>query len=225
MSSETHEKALRAAEQILESGNYQATKEAMRGLSDNIILLEQRGLDKLNQKLVSGIRNIWDIFSELNFAIALISQHGPKIPISYEPDETSIDFRVEIGTVTHWIQVKRSPCLERQSRRDRIMKQIEREIHIGKFFTCKLSEDFEETDVADLIEFIAKAVSDSKDGEEYLFPGVAQPKASVEFRWPKRKKLSHLTLERSGDLDWVEITGLAKKQIRGSLDNAAKAFR
>lgn len=196
-----------------------------------MICLEKRGLDKLNKRLIEGGRKIWDTFAELNFAIKLISHLSPNIPISYEPKEglpQPIDFKVTLGKITYWIQMKNLSKLERENRQEKIIQQIKREtkkINVGKFFGIKFSENFAEANVAEFLKFLEKSANNSEGGVEYVFPDTNQRKAIVEFWSPKNVKLPHLTLGISSDAGMVELTGLADNQIRGSLINAASAFK
>ena len=60
--------------------------------------------------------------------------------------------------------------------------------------------------------------------EKFLFIGENNQRADIEFWSPGNISLSELTLGSSGDLEVVEITGLAKEQIRQSMLNAVRAF-
>lgn len=219
------------ANKIFKRIDYQASDVEIKSLAKNISLLEKKGLYKLNRRLIDGGRKIWDTFSEHNFAAILISYHRDKTHISYEPDEglhRPPDFKVVIGELTYWIQVKRLSNLEKENRQNTIVRKIEtaaQKIDIGMFFGCDLSEHFSENDIPDLIDFIAEHAEQSVERKEYFFPNKnKKPKAKVYF-WPSNKsKVSSLTLGNYGDMDMVEVTGLAKSQIKQSLINAARAF-
>ena len=220
---------LNIARKIFEGTKYQASEEDVGDLAKNMSLLEKRGLDKLNRRLIDGGRKIWDTFSEHNFGSMLIPHHSRKIPISYEPEEFQRppDFKVVLGRVTYWIQMKRLANLERVNRQDKIVQKIKMAAHrieVGMFFGCNLSEEFFEDDIPDLTDFITKHAKQSREGEEHFFPASEKPKAKVSFWRPNKTKLSNLTLGTSGDMNMVEVTGLARDQIRGSLTNAAGAF-
>ena len=92
------------------------------------------------------------------------------------------------------------------------------------FFSCELCETFTEYDVPNFLTFLRENAEDSKEGMTISFTDTQQEKASVEFWLPKNLKLAHLTLGIARDSDVVEITGLAKEQIKQSLINAAGAF-
>lgn len=221
------------ARKIFAPTRYEASVEDVKRLADNMALLEKRGLGKLNEKLIKeGVRGMWAIIAEHNFAVILVSQHCSSIPISYEPAPDSgsgrpPDFKVEIGDITYWIQMRDLKKLARESRQDKIIQQIKRdakEIKIGKFFSCMLSDDFKEDCLPELRNFMENKAASAVEGERFLFTSKSNQKAEIEF-WSKGKiALSELTLGCSGDLETVEITGLAKEQIKKSLLNAVGAF-
>lgn len=220
---------LSIAEKIFAGTKYKASEEDVKKLASNIALLEKRGFDKLNQRLIDSGRGIWATIAEHNFAVILLSQHYSTIPISYEPDiglQRPIDFKVEIGNITYWIQMKDLAKLERENRQDKIMQQIKRavkEIKIGKFFSCMLSDDFKESNLPELINFIKdKAVASEE--ESFHFRSKNNQKVEIKFWLPGKIALSELTLGYAGDLEIVKITGLVKEQIKQSLLNAVGAF-
>lgn len=210
--------------------DYKASNADIESLAKNICILEKRGLGKLNRRLIDGGRKIWDTFSEFNFATLLISKHRDETPISYEPDEQlrrPPDFKIEIGNLTYWIQMKRLSNLERENRQNRNFQKIKREakkINIEFFFGCKLSEQFSENEIPDLINFVAKHAEHYIEGEKYFFPNNVKPKATIDFWPPNKLNISSLTLGVSGDVDIVEETGLDESQIKKSLINAGGAF-
>lgn len=76
----------------------------------------------------------------------------------------------------------------------------------------------------ELINFIKDKAASAVEGESFLFTGKNNQKVKIEF-WSARKiALSELTLGYASDLEIVEITGLAKEQIKQSLLNAVGAF-
>lgn len=222
--------ALVISRNIFEKTRYEATDEDIRKLSKNMILLERRGLTKLNQRLIEGGRKIWDTFVEHNFAVSIVSLLDPTVCICYEPSEglqRPLDFKITKNAVTYWIQVKNLAKLERENRQANITKEIGRQISdikIGKFLGCKLAKDFCPSDIAGLIAFIAQIAKETNESKEYVFGKEISPKAKLEFWFPNKVPLSHLTLGMSGDIDIVEQTGLAEEQIKQSVLNAAGAF-
>ena len=221
---------LNIARKIFAGTRYEASEEDVKKLADNMALLEKRGLDKLNKRLIDSGKGVWAAIAEHNFAVILVSQHCSTIPISYEPDIQSHrppDFKVEIGDITYWIQIKDLSKLERENRQDKIIQQIKRdakEIKVGKYFSCKLSDDFKECCLPELRNFIKDKAASVVEGETFLFIGKNKQKAEIEFWSAGKIALSELTLGYAGDLEVVEITGLAKEQIKQSLLNAVGAF-
>ena len=216
--------------QIFEKRRYPATEEDMRNLSRNIILLQSRGLTKLNERLIEGGRKIWDTFVEHNFAASMVSQLDPAVSISYEPAEglqRPPDFRIIKDGITYWIQIKHLASLERENRQTNIVREIGRQIssiNVGKFLGCRLAATFSVKDIAGLVSFIRQIANEVNEGKEYIFGEEASPKAILEFWLSNKASLSQLTMGISGDIEIVEQTGLAKEQIKQSVLNAAGAF-
>ncbi len=215
---------------VFESAKYQASDLEILNLAVNMKLLEQRGMSKLNDRLLESKEKIKDTFAEHNFAIKLLLRHNRRVLISYEPDEglrRPPDFKACLGDKTYWIQMKKLSRLERENRQRKTITKIingVQSIQVGMFFGCRLSEHFSDSDLSDLIEFIATHAANPVEGKKYYFASEDKPKAIVDFWNPKRIELSSLTLGVSGDANVVDVTGLAAKQILGSLKNAAGAF-
>lgn len=222
--------ALIISRNIFEGTRYEATDEDIRNLSNNIILLQSRGLSKLNDRLIEGGRKIWDTFVEHNFAATLASQFDQTVSISYEPTEglqRPPDFKIIKNGITYWIQIKNLAKLERENRQTNIIKEIGRQIstiNIGKFLGCRLGETFSVKDIAGLVSFITQIAKEANEGKKYILGEKASPKAIIEFWLPNKAALSHLTMGISGDSEIVEQTGLAKEQIKQSVLNAVGAF-
>ena len=218
------------ATKVFEGAKYQASNADIQKLASHGRILEDRSMAKLNRWLLEGGRKIWDSFAEHNFAVKLISYHKQNAEIIYEPDEglrRPPDFKVELDELTYWIQMKHLSSLERENRQNKIIQKIggeAKEIDIGMFFGCDLSEHFLEKDIPDLINFLANKSLNPEEDKKYSFPNERNPKAIVNFWCPKRSKITSLTLGTSGDMDIVEEMGLAKDQIKQSLINAAGAF-
>lgn len=217
------------AEKLFAGTKYEATKEDIKRLANNMSLLEERGLSKLNQRLIDSGRGIWDTIAEHNFAVLLVSRHDSSVPISYEPDINGRppDFKVEIGDITYWISMKNLARLQRENRQDKMIQKIKvaaKEIKVGKFFSCMLSDNFKEGCLLELIDFMKdKAVSASEE-ESFLFTGENTQKAEIKF-WPANNiELSELTLGCARDWEVLNLTGLENDQIKQSLRNAAGAF-
>lgn len=221
---------IKFATEVFEGTKYQASDTDIQKLASNIKILEDKTMSKLNSRLLEGGRKIWDTFAEHNFAVQLTSYHKQNAKISYEPDEglsRPPDFKIVLGEMTYWIQMKRLSTLERENRQNKIFQKIKdraKEIDIGMFFGCRLSEQFLEEDIPDLICFLANKSSNPAEDKEYSFPNEESQKAIVDFWHPNRSEISSLTLGISSNMNMVEVTGLAKDQIRQSLINAAGAF-
>ena len=221
---------IKIASEVFEGTKYHASDADIKNLATNMKKLEERTMAKLNSRLLEGGRKIWDTFSEHNFAIKLILFHSQDIEISYEPDEglrRPPDFKIVIGELTYWIQMKRLSNLEKENRQSKIVRKIKDEakkINVGMFFGCDLAENFSKTDATELIDFLAINSFNPEAGKKYNFPNGENPKAIVDFWHPNKSKISSLTLGISSDMNMSEETELAKNQIKKSLINAAGAF-
>lgn len=221
-----------AARRVFEGTRYKATDEDVRKLADNMALLEKRGLSKINKRLIDARKHskIFETIAEHNFAVMLISRHSSEVPISYEPDlgtQRPPDFKVETGNITYWIQMKDLSKLERENRQDKLIQKIKekaKEIEIGKFFSCMLSDDFKEDCVSELITFMKEQAPSAIDGKSVQFTSKNEQRAEITFWSPAKIELSELTLGYAGDLEILNITGLTREQIKQSLLNAVGAF-
>jgi hypothetical protein len=222
--------ALVVSRKIFEGTNYEATDKEIKDLSRNMIILEQRGLTKLNKRLMISGKKVWDTLVEHNFAVSVVSVLDPSVSICYEPSEDlqrPPDFKITKNAITYWIQIKNLSRLERENRQAKIIEEIGRKISaikIGKILSCTLAEDFSQSDIADLIAYISQVATMAHEREEFIFGNETSPKAKLEFWLPGGISLSHLSLGVSGDIDMVELTGLAKEQIKQSVRNATGAF-
>jgi len=221
---------LNIAKRIFDGTRYEASEEDVKKLADSMALLEKRVLGKLNQRLIDSGRGVWATIAEHNFAVILVSKHSSSVPIIYEPDtglQRPPDFKIDIENITYWIQMKDLSKLERENRQDKIIQQIKKdvkEIKVGKFFSCMLSDDFKEGCLTELINFLKDRAASAGEGESFFFTSENSQKAKIEFWSPTNVDLLHLTLGISGDMVAVELTGQTKDQIRQSLLNAAGAF-
>lgn len=208
--------------------------EEINQLSSHILALQSRGLSQLNKRLTEGGRKIWDTFAEHNLGYELVEYQPYNIPILYEPNEFEgrtlrrpPDFVLQKNGITFWIQMKNLSRTERENRQSKAVEQIQRltkNIKVNKFFWCGLSENFDFSDVQPFVKFISDVAADSTDEKKYLYPSPNQIKAEVTFWKPNKAVFEHLTLGGSGDLNYVNVTGDSRLQIRGSLSNAAGAF-
>jgi len=221
---------MKIAHNIYEKIKYEATEEDIISLSNNIKLLNERGLSKLNHRLIDGGKKIWDTFAEHNFASSILPIIGPRLLIDYEPTEDlqrPPDFKINKNDITFWIQIKNLACLERENRQNKIIQEIERQIkkiQVGKFLECSLNNNFAEDDIELLVSFIRNFAEEAEMGVTFFFPDESTSKARLEFWKPHKSHLSHLSLGSTGDLNAVNLTGLAQEQIKNSVVNAAGAF-
>lgn len=221
---------MKAASETFEGTKYNASDTDIVKLATNMEKLEERSMSKLNSRLLEGGRKIWDTFSEHNFAIKLISFHPKDVEIFYEPDEglrRPPDFKIVLGELTYWIQMKRLSNLKRENKQRKIIRIIKneaRKINVGFFFGFDLAENFSDSDIPDLISYLETIATKFEEGKKYKFTNEGITKAEIDFWHPNKSGLSSLTLGISGDMDVVEETGLAKNQIKQSLINAAGAF-
>lgn len=218
----------KTAHTLFETIPYPATETEINDLAKNMKLVADKGLSKLNRRLLESRRNIWDTFSEHNLAVKLISYHDPNVQISYEPDDglqRPPDFKIVLEGLTFWIQMKRLSNLERDNRQFKIVQRIRTEalkIKSRMFFGCDLAENFSEKDIIGFIEFLSQ--TSKNPGENYYFPNSEKPKAIITFWYPNKINIDSLTLGISNDMNIVEETGLGKNQIRQSIIKAASAF-
>jgi hypothetical protein len=223
------------ATMIFEGTKWDASEEEIKLLAKRLCAIEERGLSKLNKRLIEGGKKIWDTFAEHNFCNELIDHNPFPIPIFYEPNEFEgntfnrpPDFVIRKGGVTFWVQMKNLSETERENRRAKDIEQIKKlakDIKVNKFFWCDLSEDFNTTDVKSLIDFISTVATDSIDDKVYLYPSIDHIKVKVTFWKPNKAIFEHLTLGGSGGIEFMNVTGESSTQIRNSLYNAAGAFK
>ncbi len=214
---------------IFNGTRYDASDEDIKRLADNMVLLEKRGLGKLNKRLIDSKGGVWATIAEHNFAAILVSKLCSAIPIDYEPDglQRPPDFKVDMGDITFWIQMKDLSKLARENRQEKMIQDIKeaaKQIKVGKFYSCKLSDDFTKGCLTELIKFMNDKAVFALEEESFLFTGKNNEKAEVKFWFPGKVALSQLTLGYAGDLEVVKITGLARDQIKGSLRKAVEAF-
>lgn len=213
---------------------YEASETEKQELATRIAALEERGLSRLNKRLANANRNVEDVFAEHNFAYELIDKHPADVPLLYEPKEYNgrtlkrpPDFVLRKNGITFWIQMKRLSKAERENRQSKIIEKIKeraRKIPVNKFFGLSLSEDFACSDIETLIEFMSEVAADSIDNNEYPYLSSGRIKAKLTFWKPNKAILQGLTMGVAEDLNFVNVTGQGREQIRRSLINAAKAF-
>jgi hypothetical protein len=183
---------LRLSMQVFESSKYQASDFEIKNLAINMKLLDQRGLSKLNSRLLESKEKIQDTLAEHNLATKLLLRHGKKTAISYEPEEglrRPPDFKVGLGGKTYWIQMKKLSKLERENRQRKMVNKIVdgvKNVQVGLFFGCRLFEHFHDDDISNVIDFITAHSINPIEGKEYYYAGEDKPKAIVEFWCPEK---------------------------------------
>lgn len=220
---------LSLSKRVFDRAKYPASDFEIQTLASNMKLLDERGLTNLNNSLLDSIKKVEDTLSEHNFAAKLLLYHNKDTVIRYEPYEKlpPPDFEVVLRDKTYWIQMKRLSNLERENRQNRIIDKITslaKNIQVGMFFGCELSEQFTEKDVTTLIDFLVRQTANPEAGKNHYFPNIDAPKAIIDFWYPEQK-LQSLTFVTGGDMDVVNVTGLARKQIKCSLKKATEAFK
>jgi hypothetical protein len=145
-----------------------------------------------------------------------------------EPPPSSIDLKIECANAIFWIQIKALSESERSNRQNIIINKIEsicQNIYVGKYFDIELSEDFSETNIDDICNYIRDKAVLSNEGVKYNYRStITNDEAEVSFSNIRHDSLDHLTLRSSGDMGLVESTGLTKEQIKKSFTKAAENF-
>ncbi len=118
------------ATKVFKGSRWLASEENIDRLTRAVLLLEEKGLNKLNQNLVDNRRKVWDFVAELNFATELITYHGPSVLMEYEPDGLNEppDFKVQIGDLIFWLQMKKLSKSESNNRRHKTVEKIKQKI-------------------------------------------------------------------------------------------------
>lgn len=233
----TNDEALTVAEAVFALTNYfrrdtpedkEALQQEIIALANNIILVDQAGLVRLNENLIKSGRKVWDFIAEHNFACDLLRSF-PGIPIDYEPEEQKrpIDFVFTTNGVTFWIQMKRLAPTERENRQRKVFDELKsrlKQIPIGLFVYANISQDFEHKDIEPLAKSIEESVSKMERGSGSFRSPISSARAKYSWHPPSSQSLNELTLGAYGDYGMVNCTGLEANQIRNSLAKAASAF-
>lgn len=204
------------------------SEQSIKQLARNMQVLRENNLDKINQRLQRSKKpmKILETLAELNFAISLISNNAD-MQILYEPNEfvKPPDFLVKFKNITYYMEVKRPGKLERDNRKENILKKIKKQakrIKIPKGFSCFLSDDFKEKHIDDLIKYIGNNVNNKQ--VQHVFEIDNKELAKIEFFTISNKKFNSLQLYAGGDLSVVNITGQTKRQIKQTMRNAVNKF-
>lgn len=197
-------------------------------------MLSEHGLVKLNEALhnntKNNIRNYMDFIAEHNFGAELIRYNsGSGVSIAYEPDsfKRPPDFVINKNGVFFYIQMKKLSDSERENKQRKIIDSIKRafyKITVGKFVSLNLSEDFNAKDADLFLSFLSESIAYLPENIDLQFPPTGRPKIIFSLYPPNKIELQHLTVGTSGNLEWIETTGEAEKQVKNSLSKAIGAF-
>ena len=218
------------AREIFARTRYKATDSDIKDLACNMGLLASRSLEGLNDRLRQARSKTFDTIAEHNVAAMLLRHFGDRAIISYEPvgyGPRPVDFKIVLCGQVYWLQMKRFGDLERENRRQDVIRKIEEEaekISVPKFFTLELHESFSANHVLQLLQHLAGTAPASIDGNKYDLIHGGMNLATAEYWSQRTLTLSGLTLGAVSDLGAVEITGLAAGQIRESIRKAGSAF-
>lgn len=198
-------------------------------LKNNIELLKSRGLSSLNDRLFEQTKRIQFLstLTEHNFAANLLKLKTDinEKNVSYEPSDIGNgrpDLHITYNGVNFIVQIKRFSQLKFRNIQNKIYNDIERElekIEIGKFVDLRLPNNFTKNDIRSLVNRIQEIALKENNEANVSING-----AVFSLRKPNKLQLNHITFGKLGDLEAVEITGLAREQIKSSLLKAAKAF-
>ena len=101
----SHKKFIESAQCVFDCTEYQASEEDIDALAENLKLLESRGFEKLNQRLLNarGHNKVFDTIAEHNFASILTRHLGESVEIEYEPRDyrpRPVDFKFQMNENT-----------------------------------------------------------------------------------------------------------------------------
>jgi hypothetical protein len=218
--------------QWLEDLRIGSTEEDIARLKANISLLEEKELSELNKRLLSQSKrfHFLSTLTEHNFTANLLNANSSiqNQQINYEPNDTGgnrpPDLHINSSGINYWIQIKRFSQLKFRNMQSKIYDEIEdrvNSIEVPKFIDLQIASNFTNEDIEALITLIREK-SNGDDEIKHTFNG--KNKAEFTFRKPNKLELKNLTFGMLGDIGAIEITGLAKEQIKASLLKAAGAF-
>lgn len=208
------------------------TEKDIEKFKANIELLKTKGLSELNNRLLSETKrfNFLSTLTEHNFIANLLNTNCSiqNQQINYEPNDTGgnrpPDLHVDFGGINYWIQIKRFSQLKFRNIQSKIYNEIEdrvNSIDVPKFIDLQIASNFINQDIEPLITLIREKAN-GDDGIKHTFNG--KNKAEFSFRKPNKLELKHLTFGMLGDVGAIEVTGLAREQIKISLLKAAGVF-
>jgi hypothetical protein len=220
---------MKIATALCEKTNWPASESSIEQLSSHMELLDRAGLKRLNDRLVDGgARGFWDTLSEHKFAVELIRTHGT-LDIVYEPPELTAppDFRITVGGLNFWVQIKTLAAIERENRLEAVRKKFVegiRSIAVGRFVSMNIGKSLKVADVPLLIKELARELQSDPSLKKFTYGSGRHPKARLSLWPPNKAQLDHLTLGIFGDLDIIDETGMSKNQTKASLKKAASRF-
>ncbi|WP_024834016.1 hypothetical protein [Ruminiclostridium josui] len=86
------------ATMIFEGTKWDASDDEIKLLAQRLLVLEDRGLSKLNKRLMEGGKKIWDTFAEHNFCNELIQHNLSTTPILYEQMSWKAKLSIDLPT-------------------------------------------------------------------------------------------------------------------------------
>lgn len=220
------------SESILERTQIYSSDDEIKRLAEQMQLISEYGMDKLNTTLLDNTknssRNFLDFIAEHNFGTDLIRFLGTN-QWEYEPEgyKRPIDFVLRRPDRTYYLQMKNLSSGERENRRRKLIELIKKrfqDIHIEKFISLSLSEDFNEHDVMPFISYLKSNLPQLHEGIKHTFTRDGEVKAAFRYFPAKTTKLYHLTVGVTGDLEAICVTGESEQQVKNSLTKAIGAF-
>ncbi|MEK3722291.1 hypothetical protein [Paenibacillus sp. FSL H8-0034] len=199
-------------------------------LAENILLLENHDLHKLNEQLFLQRRKPNDILTEHTVAAELLRNHGSNIMIKYEPQiGKNTDYVLtfnEFEGKTFNIQIKNSNPTERENKRNKIIRNIKsemKEVKVPRWYSITMHENFNSTNINGLIEFIKQNLHIPDNiGISYYADGVMLSK--IKFSKMTNPNVDCMLLGSTADMDMINITGEERNHFFGALCKASSSF-
>lgn len=220
------------AKQVLEKTIHSESSELINQLADQMREIEEYGLSALNKILIDNTkvssRTFLSYLAESNFGVELARTNHPTLQLQYEPEEfNKTDFVLKKDSVYYCIQMKRLSYSERENRRAKIVEDIKRKfknIEIDSYCSIQFKEDFNEADITDFVEFSKSKAILKESNKKFFFPDDKCIKAVIRFSPSPKRKLGHLTIGVTGDLNMVKVTHEHTEQAYNSMRRAAGVY-
>lgn len=207
--------------------------EDIKSLFLKLCYLKNNNLEKLASRLLeqNKVSKFPETLTEVNFSFQLLNSlrsNKSGFMAYYEPKTgvRPIDLIIEYNNKKYFIQIKYLSSSIRDNKKNKIVKEIERQskaIKANRGFSLRVSENFTIDQVNELMGFI-KINLRKKDNESFKFSGKNGGNAEIELQTPQNNVRQHLVLYSFGDVKAVDVTGEAKEQVKTALLNAAGAF-